>query len=313
MNQQFVSIIIVTKNRLEDLKRTLERTVEKSFLGYDYYEIVVVDSSKNEVAKHVRDTAKKVGNSSEIPITYVHKDVNMPGARNVGIRYAKGEIILFIDDDLILHRMSLSRIINDFEQYKNAGVIGGRVVEDPSRKSLLGTYGKPGVKINPFGLITTNLIGGDKIVEVMGVRGCCMAFKKPELLGIGGFDENYGGTSNSEEGDVQARMRKKGYKIIYDPDIISFHLFSKAARPKNPTSVIVSNYENFTYFWFKNYLFSKISYTVSGGIFIVCLLLKAILTSLAQKDSFIMLYAIKGISDGISKYKNLRLLSTVSS
>lgn len=302
IDTKLISIIIVTKDRFEDLKKTIEHTIRTDFLGYSNYELIVVDSSKDEIARNIADLVKGIKKCSNVPITYIYQKANMPAARNIGIRYAKGEIVLFIDDDLFLQKMALSYIIFDFVAFKDAGVVGGRVFETIVGHSLLGTWGKPGVRINPFGLITLNFLGGDSAVEVMGVKGCCMSFRKSALLKVGGFDEEYGGTSNSEEGDVQAKITKIGYTIIYDPHVVSFHALTQVTRP-NLIFKVESYHENFTYFWFKNYLFSRIDYTLSGTIFIICLLLKSILSALLQKNPLTIIYAIRGMLRGMSKYK----------
>jgi glycosyltransferase involved in cell wall biosynthesis len=305
----FISIIIVTKNRPNDLKKTLKCTTEKKFLGYNSYEIIIVDSSSQEIVNQVKNLVEAAGASTSIPLTYLHKAVNMPAARNIGIQHARGDIVLFIDDDLILQKMALSRIVNDFQQFNEAGAIGGIVIEETFKKSLFGTYGKPGIRINPLGLITINLVGGDKIVEVTSVRGCCMSFQKRVLIEVGGFDETYGGTSHCEESDIQARIKGHGYKILYDPCIVSVHVLSNTSRPKNLVS-ITSVYENFTYFWFKNYVFSKPSYTICAVPFMICLLLKGILNALVNKNSSVIPCSIKGLLRGISKYKRMNLKTT---
>ena len=90
-----VSLVVPTYNREEPLKSTLIDCVAQD---YPNFEVIVVDQTKEhtpEVAEYL-DAAKTAGK-----ITLFTPDfASLPGARNYAIRRAKGDIIIFIDDDI---------------------------------------------------------------------------------------------------------------------------------------------------------------------------------------------------------------------
>ena len=128
-----VSVIIATYNRAELLKRVLDcflkQEIESSFL----YELLVVDNNSKD-------------NTKEIVISYIPKFASddlkgrclglkyifesqqgKPYALNQGIKSARGEYILFTDDDVIVEPKWLSAIMKCFDDHDCDGV-GGRVL-----------------------------------------------------------------------------------------------------------------------------------------------------------------------------------------
>lgn len=100
-----ISIIIVTKNRSKELKDCLNSIQNQELLPQ---EIIVVDSSeiseKNSMAIKYPD----------LNIVYLdHFYGGMTKARNFGFKRTKGDIIVYIDDDVILHNTYLKEI-NDY-------------------------------------------------------------------------------------------------------------------------------------------------------------------------------------------------------
>ncbi|MFX1519428.1 MAG: glycosyltransferase family 2 protein [Promethearchaeota archaeon] len=247
----FVSIVVVTHNRPVQLKESLN-SLKRQNLSNDLYEILVVDSSAtNETKAIVKD----------FPAKYVHtKHKGMTVARNIGIIKAKGEIIAFIDDDAIADKDWVRQILKNYNRAK-IGAVGGKVIEDrPLREkrrkigSLIGKISKTGELISNFDL-------GINKIETDHIKGTNMSFMKKNLIEIGGFDNLYGGRAYREETDVCMRLKKRGYRIIFDPKTKVFH---KRIGPKSSHVIkknIVIEYwraRNHAYFYFKNIFSSNV-------------------------------------------------------
>ena len=90
----FISVVVVTHNRPDELKECLESLKRQNF-PKNSHEILIVDSStthKNEILTLVK----------KYPVKYIHtKYKGMTVARNIGICNARGEIVAFLDDDAI--------------------------------------------------------------------------------------------------------------------------------------------------------------------------------------------------------------------
>lgn len=111
-----VSIIIIAFNEEKYIGKTLE-----SIKGQDYkdYEVIVVDD-------HSSDKTVEVARSFEnaFPLKVVQKEVRGASrSRNYGATFAGGEILLFLDADVIIPETFLSRNIEDFRN-KHLGIAG---------------------------------------------------------------------------------------------------------------------------------------------------------------------------------------------
>src|ERR1700733_2038251 len=90
-----VSVIIATYNRGEVLCDTVAMALAQD---YPDFEVIVVDQTPEPPAM-VREFVKAAGDR----LRYVRREIpNLPAARNTGIRIARGEIVVFIDDDVII-------------------------------------------------------------------------------------------------------------------------------------------------------------------------------------------------------------------
>src|SRR3970040_2707668 len=94
------SVIICSKNRLDDLIRCLDSLVSQT---KSPQELIIVDSSDMPLLQKTLFT--KIFNTDYFPIThliYVHTTPGLTHQRNIGVKHAKGEIIYFFDDDVVL-------------------------------------------------------------------------------------------------------------------------------------------------------------------------------------------------------------------
>lgn len=116
------SIIIPTLNRVKDLEITLNSIIEQSYLPI---EIIIIDQSDNEKTQILVEIYKSKINN--INFHYKHVlEKSLTKARNLGLKLAKGEIVTFLDDDVLLEKNYLEEIANVFEE-KNAVVVGGNI------------------------------------------------------------------------------------------------------------------------------------------------------------------------------------------
>ena len=149
--------------------------------------------------------------------------VTKPGmtiARNRGIKNVSGDIICFIDDDSVAVPEWVERIEPYFCR-EEIGAVGGPCPR-PERGNLLTNMVDEVLQVNRFGMVSS--FGAEYIVprpiEVYHLQGTNMSFRR-ELLNS--FDENLVGHCYREDMDVCLSIKKKGYKIIYDPEIVVYH------------------------------------------------------------------------------------------
>ena len=117
-----VSVIIPTRNRAEDLAKTLESLLTQTVQPA---ELIIVDQSAE----------KSYTDFLPIPVVYVH-DQTLSGAshaRNVGMDHARGDILLFLDDDVVMEPNFIEEMLTAYSD----GVTGV--------SGIITNYQKPGL------------------------------------------------------------------------------------------------------------------------------------------------------------------------
>jgi GT2 family glycosyltransferase len=72
-------------------------------------------------------------------------------------------------------------------------------------------------------------------MDVDSLFGCNMSFRREALVRAGGFSKLFGGTAHLEETDVSLRLKKLGYRLVFDPEACLTHLRlpSGGCRPRS--------------------------------------------------------------------------------
>jgi len=211
----FVSIIIPTYNNKDSLKKTVISLCEQSY-PKDKYEIIVVDDgSTDDLGKDFISWQRVC--SCQLRY-FFQKNKGPAAARNLGIRYAVGDIIAFIDSDCIATNTWLEEIVKGYNNEKIAG-IGGTIKALPtaSKISQYCAY----IKMNERPVI-------DKTGIVYLITGNA-SFKKDCLNLIGGFDERYD-FPGGEDPDICYRMRKYGYIFQYNKNAVVYNKHKERLR-----------------------------------------------------------------------------------
>ncbi len=117
-----VSLIVVTMNRKEILKRCLESF---ALQRYRDYEIVVVDNASSDGTGDLIRQA-----FPHARYFFLNTNSGVPGGRNHGIRMARGEFCVFIDDDAVFSgNNALGRVVSCFRSDNNLGCLAFRIVQ----------------------------------------------------------------------------------------------------------------------------------------------------------------------------------------
>ena len=116
MVENTLSVIIVTYNRCNDLKDSLNALCS---MNVEPTEIIVVDSNSSD------GTCELVKN---FPVKFIKiKEKSMVRARNVGLKQAKGDVVAYVDDDAIVSKDWSKLILEPYEN-NDVGGVGGRVL-----------------------------------------------------------------------------------------------------------------------------------------------------------------------------------------
>ena len=214
-----ISIIDPTYNREEFLEKTLESYIHQKYVD----EILIInDGSKDSTDKVLEDIRRKYA-----IIKIVKHDINkgLAASRIDGILKSKNDLILFGEDDVIFEKDYVEKLFNCLQQH-NAGIVGGRVIskiENETDDEALARWNHLGLPLIDYRYFEGNFgVGTDKDVEVPFLHAIYLANKK--VFKNVRLETYYQGNEYREETDLQISVLKEGYKIVFCPRAICYHL-----------------------------------------------------------------------------------------
>jgi GT2 family glycosyltransferase len=234
MQDFIISVIICTKNRTKDLNACLESLYNQT-LRPD--EIIIVDCSDNA------DTNRMIRGqqlNSQIPLKYIHTLPGLTKQRNLGISMSQGDIISFLDDDVVLDQNYLSEILNCFTFSERVDAVGGLITNTyrdnltvrlfkkvfmlPSFDSRKGRMKRSGFAAFPFTGNRTDIQSSQVL------SGCCCNFRK-SVFDEYQFDEYFDGYGLMEDVEFSYRVSRER-NVLYTPHAKLIHKRSKIDRDK---------------------------------------------------------------------------------
>jgi GT2 family glycosyltransferase len=161
---------------------------------------------------------------------------------NVGIQASRGEYVLILNPDTIIHEGSLDKLIRFADAHPEAGAFGCRVLNlDGSYQEsarpfatirgewILALYLKPLGHLSNW-LLPCLYVGwkGDTQRVVQWVSGCFIVARTELLKRIGGFDEQF--FYYYEDMDLCRRIWEAGYSIVFTPEMAITHLGGQSTK-----------------------------------------------------------------------------------
>lgn len=206
MSCRTISVVIPTRNRHEKLARALT-CLEHQTTPHGEFETIVVDDG----------SVPAVGGAA-LPASLRVEAIRLEGversaARNAGAGRAKGEVLVFLDDDMIIRSDFLAAHLSAQREIGPALAVGA--VRLPA--SILAT---------PFGRFRQMLEdqGAPRQRGLVGLSNFCtaqnMSLPRARFLALGGFDR---GIVSAEDQDLALRHSRSGGKIAYVPEAEAVH------------------------------------------------------------------------------------------
>jgi GT2 family glycosyltransferase len=213
------SIIIVSYNHRKYLKSCID-----SIKNQDYpHEIIVVD---NESAD---------GSPGFIESTYPdvrlvrNKNTGYGAGNNLGVQFAKGDYVVFLNPDTIVEKNFLWNLIAPI-------ALNSRTITTPKILIYDGSAINTCGNINHFtGLTFTRGLleppqAHSRQEAVSGISGACFAMRREEFTRMGGFDERF--FLYNEDSEFSWRAHLFDLPIVYVPRSIVRHDYSLAVSPQ---------------------------------------------------------------------------------
>jgi GT2 family glycosyltransferase len=272
-----ISVIIPTYNRVQELKECLDSILMQTILPK---EVLIVDNSDRE-----REKVKKFITS--LKLSFINKNIHLKYisnrrenaltvARNLGIKHSSGDIISFLDDDIILDGKYYEEIIEIYKKFPNALGVEGKIIEtikNRIRKILWGFFGRlfylgfrEKNKCRLLPSLGVTYLSGDEIAICEWLSGASTYRRR--VFNEFKYDENLKKYSWGEDSDLSYRVFKKYPHSLYiAPQAKYLHKVSPTGRiPKREISYMEEIYYLYLFYKiidqsFKNkliYLWSRI-------------------------------------------------------
>jgi len=199
-----ISIVIPTYNSSRFIPNLLESILKQAV---DNLEVIIVDDCS-------KDDTVELASRYPVKVIQMEKNGGPARARNRGVREAEGDIIFFLDSDVIVLDGTVREVKEYFEKNPSANCVIGVCATEPLNRGFVPTY------MAMFEYI--HLVSAkDGKVSVFAPR--CGAIKKELFQRVGGYDESYKG-ADVEDFELARRINRED-SIFLDPKMLVRHQF----------------------------------------------------------------------------------------
>jgi len=229
----FVSIGIPTLGREAVLLDTIKMVLDQE---YPHFELIVANQTTNHKAGFL-DQLQAIARDDDRLRCFLVRPVSLPAARNFIIEKAKGQLVLFIDDDVVLKPDFISRHVKAHIEHPEVTAVAGRIKQTglplSERPLYFDKYGLPQGTFNcPNSMASQTFPGGNHSVKAEAIKS------------IGGYHTAYKYDAVREESDTAHRLVKTGYQIYYSAEASLTHL----SAPHGGSRVYKAQFDNLRFY-----------------------------------------------------------------
>lgn len=218
-----VSVIIPNYEHLETLRTCLDSIIRKT--TYPNYEILIVEnnSTSPELFSYYR---KLEETDSRIRVVQYKGSFNYSAINNFGVRYARGEYLLLLNNDTEVIAENWIEEMLMFAQRKDVGAVGAKLYYPDDTVQHAGV----GIGIGPVAAHLFHQSGRLDpgyfarllyVQNLSAVTGACMMIRREVWDRLDGLDEQFAVAFNDI--DLCMRIRKAGYLIVFTPYAELYH------------------------------------------------------------------------------------------
>ena len=214
----FITICVIAFNEAKTLQSVLDNIISQDYPHKDMEVLLVNSASTDDTRRIMAGFAKKNSVDEQMGFRDVkvldNPDKTLPCGWNVALRNYRGEAILKVDAHASIPVDFVSRNVNVLESGED--ICGGQrpnIIDDPTpwkETLLLAESSMFGSSIAPY----RNNPGKTYVKSMFHA-----AYRRKVFDKIGGFNENL---ARTEDNEVHYRMREAGFKLCFDPEIISY-------------------------------------------------------------------------------------------
>ena len=233
--EPLVSILIPNKDHTDDLDVCLNSFFERA--DYQNYEFIIIEN--NSVLPETFAYYEKIEKEHDnVKVVYWEAGFNYSAINNFGFKFAKGDYIMLLNNDVELITPDIFQSMLGFCMRPEVGIVGAKLLYNDHTVQHAGVLvGAGGLADHVFKGIHEDDPGymGRAISsqDVSAVTAACLMVKKSVYEEVGGLEEEFQVAFNDV--DFCLKVRKAGYLIVYDADVKLFHYESKSRGMEDTT------------------------------------------------------------------------------
>lgn len=218
MKEKKVSIIIVNWNGKEFLKDCFDSINQNV---YNNYEIIVVDNGSSDGSCDFIKSQYK-----DVILIKNNDNLGFAEGNNIGIDFAlsnRAEYVLLLNNDTVVDPHFIDKLVKVAESDPQVGIVGSMVyfMDNPKKICFAGGRRKWNTQWAHIGLEEIDEGQYDEVTETEYIYGCALMLKREVIKRVGVFDPDY--FTYVEEVDLNYRVQKAGYKIVFVPQSKVWH------------------------------------------------------------------------------------------
>ncbi|GMV50143.1 MAG: glycosyltransferase [Nitrospira sp.] len=191
------------------------------------YEVVVVDNGSTD---GIQDFLKTLG--GDVQVICNQDNLGFAKACNQGARAARGEFLVFLNNDTVPLQGWLSALVEEARTHPEVAVVGSKLLYED------GTIQHAGVAFSREWFLPYHIYRGfhpqassvSRRREFQCVTAACMLVRRDAFDQVSGFDEGY--RNGFEDVDLCLKIRERQWKIVYQPQSVLYHLESRTPGRK---------------------------------------------------------------------------------
>lgn len=226
-----VSVIIVNYNGKKLIKECLDALFKISY-PENKLEVMVVDNASTDgSAKYIRSNYRKV--------KVIQSQVNnYCRSCNIGITNARGDYIVLLNNDVIVKKQWLSRLVKVMEGDPSIGALTSKLLREDGTIQNVGHYELPNFYWEERGAGKKSS-EYNSVSEIDSISGACILYRKKALEQVGLLDEDF--VMFGEDVDMCIRLKQKGWKLVYVPSSVAYHKFHGSCDERFSRELIERN------------------------------------------------------------------------
>ncbi len=256
-----VAIVILNWNGAELLKQFLPSVIE--FSKNDSTKIIVADNGSTDDSLQILQQ-----NFSEVKILDLKQNYGFARGYNEALKQIEADYFVILNSDVEVTDGWLESPVRLMESDKNIAAVQPKILSYQQKThfeyagaagGFIDKFGYPFCRGRMFNELEADNGQYNDTVDIFWATGACMFVRAKLFVENGGFDADF--WAHQEEIDLCWRLKNKGYRIVYTPESVVYHLGGGTLSYDNPHKLFL-NFRNNLWLLYKNLPGNRLLYTL---------------------------------------------------